>query len=584
MERHDDFVRRLESSRNGHFLIHQRAGRAILQVFAPGHKGKGVPAADVLARLELFGLQGYDPARVEEIVAEASGEELDLCVWDAPESVDSKIRVTVSEDSLFAEVEIEPPHFGGRPASSEAVERALAEAGVVHGIDREAVHRLVSAQTDLAPHVARPASPPASTKGSTERTRMRRVQERVAFATPARRGRSGRIKHHFNPRPRPVPALIGESASARVDFRELNVIQTCQQDALLAELLDPEPGRAGLDVRGKEIPSPTSSEARLFEGRNTKLSGDGRSLRSTIAGQVRIHDDPDHPTTRIDVEEVLELESVDYSTGHVDFPGTVLVRGTVLDGFRVKANGDIVIEKSVGMVHLRAGGDIVLSGGIVGRGQASIQTVGDIYARFVQSAQLHSRGNIFIEEASIQSRLAAAGDIVIRGGRGELIGGMTLCGRLLSAETIGARNETETVINVGVSPDVMERLAELEEEVVEKQTTLSKVELHLKQIEEANRGGRLNSEDEATKAKLLSIQQTYAIMLANLDTQRQAVYDRIRPNPDAAVEAEGCVHPGVEIHFGTGVKRYRVENRPVLAFSRFVLEEARIVLKHSRGG
>ena len=572
MERHEDFIRKLEDAKRGHFLVHHRDGRAFLKVVAAGLHGEPARPKDVLARLELFGLQGFDPNQVEEIVEEADGQEHDICVWNAPLPHDARIEVIVGLDARSADVEIVPPKFGGQLASSDSILMELGAVQVVHGIDPSAIDRLVAAQDS--------GSGPVGTAAQ-HRPHPRKVRGRVAEATAPRAGTSGSVRHHFNPRPRPQPKLLGSSASARVDFRELNVIQTCAADTLLAEIVDPEPGESGMDVIGRIIPPVEARLAELQPGHNTVLSADGRSLHSTIAGQVRIHE-LGGGGSRVDVEEVLDLESVDYSTGHIDFPGTVVLRGTVLDGFRVKAAGDIIIEKSVGSVHLRATGDIVLSGGVVGRGHASIQAEGDIYARFVQSAVLHAHGSIFIEEASMHSRLAAAGDILIRGGRGELIGGTALCGRLLHAEILGARNESETIVNVGVSPDVLERLGELDDEYVEKQATLGKVELHLRQIEESERVGRVSSEDEETRAKLLAILKTYRDMLTNLEHQREAVYDRIKPNPDAAVEVETCIHPGTEIHFGTGVKRYRIETRPILAFSRFVLEEGRIVMKLAR--
>ena len=576
MERHEDFIRKLEDAKSGHFLVHHRDGRAFLKVVAAGLHGEPVRARDVLARLELFGLQGFEANYVQDLVELADGLEHDICSWNIPLPEDARIDVAVPPGAGRADIEIIPPRFGGQMASMEGIEKALEKAGVTHGIDIDAIARLVEAQ-----HASAGAEGPTP-GGGPARPQVRIVRGRVAEATQPRAGTSGRIRHHFNPRPRPQPKLLGDTAAARVDFRELNVIQTCAAGTLLAEVEDPKPGESGTDVLGRAIAPADVHLARLQPGRNTQLAEDQQSLTSTIAGQVRIHD-IGGGGARIDVEEILDLESVDYSTGHIDFPGTVVLRGTVLDGFQVRAAGDIIIEKSVGNVHLRATGDIVLSGGIVGRGQASIVAEGDIYARFVQSAVLHSHGSIFIEEASMHSRLAAAGDILVRGGRGELIGGTALCGRLLHAEILGARNETETTVNVGVSPDVMERLAELEDEYVEKRTTLGKVDIHLRQIEESERTGRMTGEDQETRTKLLNIRETYRDMLHNLEEQREAIYDRIKPNPAAAVEVETCIHPGTEIHFGTGVKRYRIETRPILAFSRFVLEEGRIAMKLSRG-
>lgn len=587
MQSHGDFLRDLEENENGHFLIDHQNGRAFLRVIPPGKKGRPVALKDVTARLELFQLEGYDPLHVEEIVENADGEAHDICAWKLPDAVDARLTVDVHEDEMQAHLTVEPPQHGGRAVDRAMIAAALTEAGVVHGIDEEIVaalddgsYAVPEAQTRRRdPESAAPRNYPSLS------SKEKKLTVLIASGTRPAAGRSGRIVHRYALRPRAVPARPSIDEE-RVDFRKLNVIQTCDAGDLLASVEPPAAGSSGRTVTGRELAPRSGESAELVAGKNTRLdtgTGDaGRALYAEMAGQVRITVESGGRRARIDVEEILELDAVDYSTGHIDFPGTVRVGGTVLDGFEVRATGDILVEKTIGNVHLRAGGDIILAGGADRKGEGAIEAEGAVYARFVQDAFLYAGSDVLIEEAAINANVSAGRDIVLEGGRGELIGGNSLAGRSIRASKIGARAETPTFLTVGVSPDTMAKIRELDREHVEKQATLRRVERHLLQIDEARKRGREPDEaEQEAEPKLRHILATYTEIIANLEDQRRLLSANTTPNPAAGVEARDIVYPGVEVHFGAGVRRYRIEGLPVNRYTRFVLEDGRIHMRHS---
>ena len=575
MESHADYLHKLEKNRKGSFLVENRGGRAYLRVDPPGESGARVRPRDVLARLELFGLEGYDPDEIEDIVLAQEGVAREICEWSEPDPEDARVRVDVSEDRMSATIEAERPRRGGAPLSEEMIREALRKAGVLYGVFEKSIRDLLlSARGETDASGGETASLP----------RGRVVRALIARGKPAEAGMNESIQFYFEPRPRPRPRprVPGASELAPVDFRKLDVIQTCRAQSLLAQIVEGSAGEEGRNVLGEKLEPPVLERASLEAGANVRLGDDGRTLHSLIDGHVRAFYDPEKRRARIDVAEVLRLDEVNYSTGHVDFPGTVLVEGGALDGFRIRAEGDIIIKKSVGNVNLKARGDIILTGGIVSRGTGSIQAGGSVYARFVENAVVHARGSVYIEEAAMHARIAAGTDIVIEGGRGELIGGVVLCGGMLKARKFGARNETETVLTIGLSPDVMEELERLENEYLEKREILDKIRIRLDQMDQAARRGREPEPDQdETRAKLEIIRENYGEAIQNLEKQRTALYARIKPSPGACAEALEEVYPGVEINFGAGIRSYRVLNRPIRAYCRFVLEEGSLVLRHS---
>jgi hypothetical protein len=118
----------------------------------------------------------------------------------------------------------------------------------------------------------------------------------------------------------------------------------------------------------------------------------------------------------------------------------------------------------------------------------------------------------------------------------------------------------------------MESLRALDEEYEDTRGTLTRVQTSLGQFAENERLGKeLTEEEQQNQAKLKLLEERYLGLLANLDHQRERLYHSIKPDRTAQVVAVEAVFPGTEVSFGSGVKRYKVENRAHYGFSRFVL-------------
>ena len=125
----DDFLSEIEENENGRFLVENEAGRAMLRVYPAGAKGRPVAPADVLARLELFRLQGVDKSLITALVESPDGRPHDIGAWPEATPVDAVVKVKVAEDEMRAWLHVEPPRQGGRPVNEAAIRAALAEAG-----------------------------------------------------------------------------------------------------------------------------------------------------------------------------------------------------------------------------------------------------------------------------------------------------------------------------------------------------------------------------------------------------------------------------------------------------------------------
>ncbi len=558
MESHQDFLKSIEDNENGHFLLENEGGHAILKVFPAGKKGKSVRKIDVQARLGLFGISDYDAAALDEAIAGASGEAYDIAAWEELASEDARLELEVAEDESQAMMTVIAPRHGGSWPTREEILSLLASRGVVAGIDEELLQAIVNRSL-----------PELANKG------FQKKAYRIASMKAPTAARDASVEWQIDPNPRAVPVReAGQREDDPVDFRNLNVVQTCQAGDLLARVLPGEPGEAGYTVTGRTLPATDGSSIVLEPGQNVESRGN--EYYSRIDGHARVSNFQTR-FPRLDIEEILELDNVDYSTGHIDFPGTVVVRNTVFDGFQVNARGDIIIEKTVSNVFLKAEGDIILSGGAVTRNSGYIEAAGSIFARFAQKSSLLAGHGIYIQEVSMHSRLTAGQEIIVEEGRGEIIGGDVLAGQRVKARKLGTKMETATRITVGVDPDTFQKLREMDAQYEDQKKTYHRVLLHIQQIEESRKRGKSTAEDEETEKRLRLVQQKLEKLLENLELQRERLIASINPVEGAEVEVREQVFPGVEISFGVGVRKYRVERRS-LPGARFSLYEDQVRL------
>lgn len=524
----DSLLKDLEENENAFFKIENEDGLAYLSVFPAGKKGKSVDSKEILRRIELFQISEISHTIIKELVLKSDGLPHLIGKWPGkPES--SRIEIEISEDKMKAFILFHPPKYGGKILSSEEIQESIQLRGIAYGILQETIDR-ISAEPEYG----------------------KKIQ--IAEGTAPIPGKNGDVRILFI---HPATPHLEEDQFGRVDFKNIQIIQSVAKDQKLAEKISPAPGKEGKNVYGEILPYEPGKEADWKLGANVRLSLDGTTVHSLISGRPIL----DRQGT-IRVDEVCHLENVDFSTGNVSFPGTIIVEGSIADGFTLETEGSIIVKKSVGKVFLKAGGDIVLSGGFMGRNGGLIESGADIYTRFVEQGKLISKSTIFIEEASMHSELVAGESVVIRGGRGELIGGTCVAGKAVICTKLGAIAETKTSVSVGIRPELLDDLEKLRSEVQKNQDILKKVELSLVKLNEDSQRRQLTVEEKESLPKLTAIKLKYSGILNNLLGQEQSMIMGFEPDKDSYVEVEQEIFPGVDIYPGKG-KNFKVRLKEI---------------------
>lgn len=219
------------------------------------------------------------------------------------------------------------------------------------------------------------------------------------------------------------PDKQAADAKVKIDFRECSPFTLVHEDEILARRVPPKRGEEGFNVFGVEIPYETVNPGKIQPGRNTRADETG--MFSMIYGQLVVTEGV------ADVEDNLVIKgSVDYSTGHIDFPGDVTVFGEVKDCFKLHSGGSIVCKQTLDASDVFANGDLTVAGGIIGRtpedikisngeqptnqdkvGKAGIKVNGNVKTLHITHCQFFCKDNIDVDNLILDSQIFSLGQV-----------------------------------------------------------------------------------------------------------------------------------------------------------------------------
>lgn len=259
----------------------------------------------------------------------------------------------------------------------------------------------------------------------------------------------GKIDYFFNTNPS-VDLL--ENASGVVDYRELNLIQSVKAEDILCTKFPPVDGIAGKNIHGEEILGAHGKEVELKSAENTKISEDLNSVIAAVDGCV------EYKNGTVSVSEVFTIKGdVDSSIGNLNCVGSIVISGDVREGFTVKAGKNIVIKGMVEGAHIIAGGTVTISSGMNGMNMGIIEAGGDIVSKYFENTTIHSTGGNVYSDVIINCKTVARKAVILKSGKGSLIGGTCSAGVMIYASIIGARTNVPTAIEIK-SPELKQML------------------------------------------------------------------------------------------------------------------------------
>lgn len=487
-------------SKDGFFKMRITKRGVLLKVVPPQGEGKPANFEEIQQAMTYKGLSNVPWEKVRGVIARNSSHYEVVMPYEGDIANDAQANVEISEDEMHAYMRVTPPRTGGRTFENEDVVRLLADRGVVEGILADEIERVLEEEIYNQPiEVARGSEP-----------------------VP---GENSRIEYKFKTNVEDIN-LVEDKETGKIDYHNLNLVENVVAGQILAVRVPSTKGQAGATVTGRSLPAPDGRDLELPVGKNVKVSDDGVQILSEINGQVVM------AKGLISVEPIYEVGGdVGLATGNIVFLGTVLVRGSVQDGFSIKAAGNIDIRGSVGKAKLEAEGDIHLKQGLAGRDEAEIISGNNIYAKFIEHAKLVvAENDIIVSEGLIHSKARAGKRVICNGKRAMIVGGHILAGEEVNAKTIGSQSYTETLIEVGIDPKSREEYVSLEEERKELKDKLKEVSLNL------------NTLTDQKKSNKGSLPPEREEMLAGLTTQKEEMTSRLNEIEERFVELKSYLN------------------------------------------
>jgi len=449
-------------------------------------------------------------------------------------------QVKVAEDRMTAHLSIKPVEEA-ESVSEQSLEALLAAAGVRHGVLRDVLGQIA-------------ANPKAYFYS----------ENVVAEGTPATPGVNGYVKVLFEDQGQSRRPAEREDGS--VDYREMKQLANVKAGQLIATRVPPLPGTPGTTVTGETVVPKEGKEASFKVGKNVVVNPDKTAMYAAMDGLVTWTE-----KEKLNVFPVFEVNGdVDYHTGNIDFVGTVVIRGNVLTGFRVRASGDIRVTGGVEGADLESDGSIEISGGIIGSNKGHVKAGVDVKCSFVQEGHVTAGQDVLVSQSIMHSNIRAGRSIRCEGAKGLIVGGLLQAGDLVVARTIGNSMSTVTSIEVGLKPELRQELADLRQHVRQASDNLDKTEKALVLLDQLAAAGQLSADRLAMRIKLNSTRRQ---VTEELKTAKEHILDIERTLEDtdlAKVNALHTVFGGTKIVIGR--------------YTRFVKDSAkRVTFRYAEG-
>ena len=374
----------------------------------------------------------------------------------------------------------------------------------------------------------------------------------VAEGVVSQNGKNGEVHYLIDIKKDRKPVIMEDGT---VNYKDMNLIESIVKGQKLAELIPPIPGKPGRNLVGAELKAIDGRPAVIPKGRNVVLSSDAQELYADIDGQLLYADG------KISVFATHEvMADVDNSTGNIKFIGNVTIRGNVLSGFEIEAGGNIEVSGVVEGAILKAGGDIILKRGMHGIGKGILNAGGDIIAKYIESASVVAHGDIKAE-AIMHSDVNCGNKLELGGRKGLLVGGTVRVGRLVELKILGSQMSTATVLEVGVDPNLRERLKFLKGDIPNVEEGLLKSGQAVSILNRLNSSGELSMEKRELLAKSTRAKFFYEKKLQEYKSEITEIEEKFRRGADGKIRVLGSIYPGVKVAIGNSLMYIKEESQ-----------------------
>lgn len=450
--------------------------------------------------------------------------------------VDCEIFVSVATNCSEAFVTVEPPENGGREVTVDAINQKLAEFKITYGIKHDEIKRIVNE------------------KLYGERTL-------IAEWTPSENGIDGTITYHFEKQVKIAPV---EDEHGFVDYKNLGLIRTVRKGDVIADITLPTDGQPGMDVRGQVLRQIVGKKASYTLGTNTVLTDDGTQIVAATDGNINFKNNA------FSIDQVVTISGdVDASVGNISFVGDVIVKGEVMEGFKISSNSNIIVSGNVNGATLEADGDIIIKKGCI---NSKVIAHGSVTINFCEHSNIKCDGDLISSNFVICD--VYCGNLSVKGTNGGLMGGTYTSLTSVEIPNIGTKNYTPTLLTVGDNALLAEEKVVVLKNIEKLQKSLDDLTLIINFLNEKKKELHTLPED---KEKILGNSCRQKILIGvdinKLKKRIDEIDTSLSNRQYLTIGCKGHMYPGVKIVINDAV--FKAEDEYVR--TRISLDEDGII-------
>jgi uncharacterized protein (DUF342 family) len=417
---------------------------------------------------------------------------------------DGNISVSFSEGDIEAYADFMPPIGNGDPLTPEYAAAVLERLNIVYGVQEEALQNAVL-QCNL------------------DRKPVKNVL--IAQGTPAK----DEILEYYKLRPGIIRSPAPVEPTDRIDYRTHSPFIIVKKDQILAVKHPLQTGNEGKNVHGIAIPYRTLRPEGVSGGVNTRT--DENYIYAKVDGELV------ESQKVLNVQDSLTIRGpVGYATGNIIFPGDVNIDGPVSDGFIIHSGGSVTIKQTFDVTDVITRKDMVVSGGMIGRGQALVKVGGSLRTKFIENCRVACRKTITVEADIVNCSIYAM-EIVDLGDKGIIIGGDITAVQGVRAGGIGRKAGRPTHIHCGVDFTVQQ----------EKEKCNYRMRLISAKLTKLREFMAAAVPDQEKLVKMADLLHRLEAEQRKLGNRISDLMSRLETAPDAAVEVSGEIAPGTLI-------------------------------------
>lgn len=446
-------------------------------------------------------------------------------------SSDSDIKLSISEDSMYAVIEINKD--SDFSYTLDDIRKFLNSKGIVAGIDDEAIRKVVDGK-------------------------ITGKKVSIACGRYAQDGPNGYYDYKFNIEGTNEPVLLEDGS---VNFRKLSNFELVKEGDIVAIYHPAGKGTRGYTVKGEIIPCKDGQEIAELKGEGFEKLDDNITYVAKLTGKIEKTD------AGIDINKIYYYNG-DLMNQEIDFDGDVIISGLVGSGSRVRASGNIVVQKNVESAILEADGDIIVKLGISSDNNAVISAGGSISANFFENIRAIS-GNKINADYILNSDVISLGEIDVSGRRGLISGGSYRALFKITASSIGNENEIKTYLEVGTQELIDQKIKGLNEKIdsLNNQIYLMQGKINL-----------IDQSDDSEEFKKTPIyQKVYEILSKSKESVKKYTDDRERiinktNSVSSSINVRKRIYQGCTIKIKKNVFKLNKE----FSYSTFKLKDEKI--------